>query len=190
MYTNVLNLLACATTALAASQGFNYGAVNSDGSNRNQADFQKEFALAKSLPGTNGGFTSARLYTMIVRAVVFLILTKHLLTVLLARRKLNERTYFCHSSCYCWRHHPPPRSLGLWRWWLLLCRDHCSQYRYYNIRFSLYRFGCWYFCWKRGSIQSQPNWYCCQFWLRCFTRDTCTICWSTPTSNCRWTFGW
>lgn len=64
MHANVLALVASASTALAVSQGFNYGAANSDGSFRFQDDFQREFALAKSLPGTDG-FTSARLYTMI-----------------------------------------------------------------------------------------------------------------------------
>jgi len=47
------------------SQGFNYGSTKSDNSAMMQADFQKQFQAAKSLPGTNGKFTSARLYTMI-----------------------------------------------------------------------------------------------------------------------------
>lgn len=68
--SSLLALAASVSTAFAVSQGFNYGAANSDGSNRLQADFQREFALAQQLPGTSG-FTSARLYTMIVRLPSF-----------------------------------------------------------------------------------------------------------------------
>jgi len=63
-FSNILALAASLPTAFAVSQGFNYGSVNSDGSFRFQADFQREFKLAKELTGTSG-FNSARLYTMI-----------------------------------------------------------------------------------------------------------------------------
>jgi len=45
--------------------GFNYGSTFTDGSAKAQSDFQAEFTTAKNLVGTSGGFTSARLYTMI-----------------------------------------------------------------------------------------------------------------------------
>lgn len=55
-------LASLATTALAY-RGFNYGALDLSGATRNQASFEEEFRAAANLPGTNGAFTSARLYT-------------------------------------------------------------------------------------------------------------------------------
>lgn len=52
-------------TSEAVHQGFNYASTNPDGSSRSQSDFQAQFSTAKNLVGTSG-FTSARLYTMIV----------------------------------------------------------------------------------------------------------------------------
>lgn len=64
----VINLLALAGSLsfAAADQGFNYGAVQRDGTIKYQTDFQAEFSTAKKLTGTNGAFSSARLYTTIV----------------------------------------------------------------------------------------------------------------------------
>ncbi|KAK7432642.1 hypothetical protein QQZ08_000850 [Neonectria magnoliae] len=62
------SLLAMAATVSAASaafQGFNYGATFGDGTVKVQTDFENEFKTAASLVGTDGAFTSARLYTMI-----------------------------------------------------------------------------------------------------------------------------
>ncbi|ETN38562.1 uncharacterized protein HMPREF1541_06598 [Cyphellophora europaea CBS 101466] len=59
--TGVLATLAA--PALAAYKGFNYGALDLSGATRNQASFETEFNVAKNLAGTNGAFTSARLYT-------------------------------------------------------------------------------------------------------------------------------
>jgi glucan endo-1,3-beta-D-glucosidase len=63
------HLLAVAALSLSTSatvyQGFNYGATQTDGSVKQQSDFQSEFQTAKGLVGASG-FTSARLYTMIV----------------------------------------------------------------------------------------------------------------------------
>lgn len=64
------NILLAALTAIASVnagnlQGFNYGSTRTDGSGKAKADFQEEFLAAQKLPGTNGKFTSARLYTMI-----------------------------------------------------------------------------------------------------------------------------
>ena len=56
-----------ATTSAAALQGFNYGSTFTDGSPKMESDYASEFTTAQNLVGTTG-FTSARLYTMIVRA--------------------------------------------------------------------------------------------------------------------------
>lgn len=65
-YSTALAFAASLSTALAAQQGFNYASSFSSGAARQQSDFQTDFTNAKGLAGTNGGFTSARLYTMIV----------------------------------------------------------------------------------------------------------------------------
>lgn len=62
MRTSLFTILATATTALAY-RGFNYGALDLSGAVRDQAAFEAAFNAAKSLPGTNGEFSSARLYT-------------------------------------------------------------------------------------------------------------------------------
>lgn len=63
-------LLALAATfsvsTAAFYQGFNYGSTQTDGSIKDQATFEAEFKTAKELTGTDGAFTSARLYTCIV----------------------------------------------------------------------------------------------------------------------------
>lgn len=66
-FSSIYALAASLSTAAAASQGFNYGSTKADGSFNYQSDFQSLFQSAKGLAGTNSGFTSARLYTMIVR---------------------------------------------------------------------------------------------------------------------------
>ncbi|EMC91171.1 glycoside hydrolase family 17 protein [Baudoinia panamericana UAMH 10762] len=53
------------TLAHAQYSGFNYGSTFTDGSAKQQADFEAEFTRSKNLQGTNGRLTSARLYTMI-----------------------------------------------------------------------------------------------------------------------------
>jgi len=53
----ILAAVAGLSTASAYHQGFNYAATD---------DFASKFALAKNLVGTDGGFTSARLYTSLV----------------------------------------------------------------------------------------------------------------------------
>jgi glucan endo-1,3-beta-D-glucosidase len=59
-------VLGLAAGAQALSTGFNYGATQSDGSTAmEQSDYESRFKRAKSLQGTDGEFTSARLYTMI-----------------------------------------------------------------------------------------------------------------------------
>lgn len=52
--------------ATAVYTGFNYGDKHSDGSVKQQSDYESEFSTAKNLVGAPG-FTSARLYTSIVR---------------------------------------------------------------------------------------------------------------------------
>lgn len=63
MYTSAL--LALASTASAAVQGFNYGNVFTTGAIKQQSDYEAEFTTAQNLVGASD-FTSARLYTMVV----------------------------------------------------------------------------------------------------------------------------
>lgn len=63
--SKILGVAAAATGASAAFQGFNYGATFADGRLRVESDFESMFSAAQGLPGTDGAFTSARLYTMI-----------------------------------------------------------------------------------------------------------------------------
>ncbi|PYH46377.1 GPI-anchored beta-1,3-endoglucanase EglC [Aspergillus saccharolyticus JOP 1030-1] len=65
MHYTLAALALAAASAEAVSQGFNYGSTKPDDSSMFQADFEEQFTNAKNLVGTDGGFTSARLYTMI-----------------------------------------------------------------------------------------------------------------------------
>ncbi|KAH7630664.1 glycoside hydrolase superfamily [Sordaria sp. MPI-SDFR-AT-0083] len=59
-------LAATLSTAMGAYQGFNYGSSFTNGAAKQQSDFETEFRTAQGLVGAPaGGFTSARLYTMI-----------------------------------------------------------------------------------------------------------------------------
>lgn len=58
--------LSTLSAVFAVPQGFNYAANFQDGTAKQQSDFKTEFTNAKSLAGTDGAFTSARIYTMIV----------------------------------------------------------------------------------------------------------------------------
>ena len=64
MLNNILSLAAFLVPVAAVSQGFNYGATNTDGSPVTQSQFTSLFDTARQLVGT-AGFTSARLYTMV-----------------------------------------------------------------------------------------------------------------------------
>ncbi|CBX92291.1 hypothetical protein IAQ61_006310 [Plenodomus lingam] len=64
MWAKAASILALASTALAQTKGFNYGATNADGSCRGYNDFVRFFNEAKSLPGAPG-FNTARLYTSV-----------------------------------------------------------------------------------------------------------------------------
>jgi glucan endo-1,3-beta-D-glucosidase len=65
-FSRIVSSAASLSVVSATCQGFNYGATKADGYvPREQADFQSLFSTAKNLVGTNGGFTSARLYTTI-----------------------------------------------------------------------------------------------------------------------------
>lgn len=59
-------MAAAVGSASAAFQGFNYGSTFTTGAAKTQTDFENEFKTAASLEGTDGAFTSARLYTMVV----------------------------------------------------------------------------------------------------------------------------
>ncbi|UKZ73570.1 hypothetical protein TrVFT333_001217 [Trichoderma virens FT-333] len=64
--SSTLLTLATAISAVnAAYQGFNYGSTFTNGQPKAQTDFEAEFKTAAGLDGTDGAFTSARLYTMI-----------------------------------------------------------------------------------------------------------------------------
>merc|ERR1711964_91496 len=64
MRTTVLASSLAAPAAVAtAYAGFNYGATDLSGATRGQSSYEEEFNAAKNLPGTNGAFSSARLYT-------------------------------------------------------------------------------------------------------------------------------
>ncbi|KAK2595931.1 hypothetical protein QQS21_006526 [Conoideocrella luteorostrata] len=65
MTSRLLSLATAITGASAAFQGFNYGDKFTDGRAKVQSDYEAEFKAAAGLEGTNGGFTSGRLYTMI-----------------------------------------------------------------------------------------------------------------------------
>jgi glucan endo-1,3-beta-D-glucosidase len=60
-------LSAALSSATATHLGFNYGAFFPDNSPKTQKDFEDEFNTARGLSNAPpGGFTSARLYTMVV----------------------------------------------------------------------------------------------------------------------------
>lgn len=65
MHTSAASLLAFAASVQAVYKGFNYASTNGDKSPRTAADFTEYFKTAQKLVGTSG-FSSARLYTMIV----------------------------------------------------------------------------------------------------------------------------
>lgn len=61
----LVSLAASISAANAVYTGFNYGSTQTDGTIKSQQDFADEFTTAQNLVGTSG-FTSARLYTMVV----------------------------------------------------------------------------------------------------------------------------
>ncbi|KAK0621554.1 glycoside hydrolase superfamily [Bombardia bombarda] len=64
--TGLVALATSFSTALAASQGFNYGSTFTSGAVKFQSDFEAEFKAAQGLIGAPaGGFNSARLYTTV-----------------------------------------------------------------------------------------------------------------------------
>ncbi|KAL8730553.1 MAG: hypothetical protein Q9166_004007 [cf. Caloplaca sp. 2 TL-2023] len=54
-----------ATASAQVYQGFNYGSIFTNNAPITEQDYEREFNTAKQLAGTNGGFTSARLFTTI-----------------------------------------------------------------------------------------------------------------------------
>lgn len=65
MPSRLLTLATAVSGASAVFNGFNYGNKFTDGRIKVQSDFEAEFKTAQGLDGTDGKFTSARLYTMI-----------------------------------------------------------------------------------------------------------------------------
>ena len=77
--SQILALAATLSTASAgAIQGFNYGSTGVSNNALQQSDFETLFKTAKNLVGTENAFTSARLYTMIVRNL-YALLHPHLI---------------------------------------------------------------------------------------------------------------
>ncbi|KAF2449169.1 glycoside hydrolase family 17 protein [Karstenula rhodostoma CBS 690.94] len=64
-FTAALATAATFAVAEAGYKGFNSGSTFSTGANKQQVDFAYEMKAAQQLPGTNGAWTSMRLYTMI-----------------------------------------------------------------------------------------------------------------------------
>jgi hypothetical protein len=104
-------------------KGFNYGNTFTDGTIKVQADFEKEFTAAANLVGTSG-FTSARLYTMIVCSSLPLqsisytwaSINEYVLTFYLARW-FRER-HRSHSRRHRHKHISSPRNMGIgWTGW-------------------------------------------------------------------------
>jgi glucan endo-1,3-beta-D-glucosidase len=91
MLTNVAGLLALASAASAQVKGFNYGSMFSDDSAKLQADYESDFTTAQNLVGTSG-FTSARLYTMIVGRSVELLDLGHRTSLANAPRPNSKPT--------------------------------------------------------------------------------------------------
>jgi glucan endo-1,3-beta-D-glucosidase len=65
---NALAVAMSVSPAAAAIKGFNYGSTFNDNSIKVQSDFESEFKAAAGLVGAED-FTSARLYTMVVRFI-------------------------------------------------------------------------------------------------------------------------
>ena len=63
--SSLLSLAASFSSALALYKGFNYGTASGSGTPFTISDYESFFSTAASLDGTDGEFTSARLYTMI-----------------------------------------------------------------------------------------------------------------------------
>lgn len=68
--TSLLAIATAVSSASAAYQGFNYGATFTNGAPKVQTDFENEFKTAAGLEGTNGAFTSARIFTLVVSIAI------------------------------------------------------------------------------------------------------------------------
>ncbi|KAI9653038.1 MAG: hypothetical protein M1831_006245 [Alyxoria varia] len=65
MHRSLLAATAALASAVTAQTGFNYGSTFTNGAAKSQQDFEASFRQAKNLDGTDGQFTSARLFTTI-----------------------------------------------------------------------------------------------------------------------------
>ena len=116
-----LAVLSALSAANAAYQGFNYGSAFHDGSHKIQSDFEAEFKTAQNLSGAPGaGFTSARLYTMIVSPLLSRATPPpqppsptNNPPPLARRNPLGP--HLRHPRRHRYQHHPPPRRLVLRR---------------------------------------------------------------------------
>jgi hypothetical protein len=114
--SRILALAAAASTANAAFQGFNYGATLTTGQVKVESDYEAEFKAAANLAGTNGAFSSARIYTMIVCGSSRPRTSFHgVLTNTTARRDAQP-TYFRHPRCHQDQDQPSLWAVGFgWR---------------------------------------------------------------------------
>lgn len=67
MLTSSTLLALAASPAMGAYVGFNYGATFTNGAVKVQSDYETEFKAAQALVSAPQTFSSARIYTMIVR---------------------------------------------------------------------------------------------------------------------------
>lgn len=67
MLTSATFLALAASPAMGAYVGFNYGATFTNGAVKVQSDYENEFKAAQALVSAPQTFSSARIYTMIVR---------------------------------------------------------------------------------------------------------------------------
>jgi glucan endo-1,3-beta-D-glucosidase len=112
-----LAVLSALSSVSAVYQGFNYGAFFTDRSPKMQSDFEAEFRAAQNLVGAPGnGFTSARLYTMVVSSsptpfTLPLFNSRSYLLAMGQPRRGNQR----HPGRHRHQHHAPPRHVVLSR---------------------------------------------------------------------------
>lgn len=92
MLTSSTFLALAASPAMGAYVGFNYGATFTNGAVKVQSDYEAEFKAAQALVSAPETFSSARIYTMIVRTIVF-----YVLCVVLTMSHLGRLTN-THSS--------------------------------------------------------------------------------------------
>ena len=108
--TTLLAIAASASCVSAVTKGYNYGATKTDGSAKTKEDFANEFSTCSKLDGTTG-FTSARLYTNIVRLHHDMSFEELMLIPAAASWHTRHR-FWRLSGCRGHEHRPDARHLG------------------------------------------------------------------------------